>query len=971
MKTLVVNSRLFIFCISFYLYFFEIRSVLAFSLITPPQPWMLSELGYSDHGWRSGFGLIEHEYRWPIPFITYGFTQEFEDDFGQEGISEVKRAIEWFNLTEADKLVLDNYPLRSESDNFSAAKQNLISFRSAAGTCILEQLGVGNPYRGIFTLNSVKPGIGVMSEQSGNWFYSFGVLSNSVAVVYNRNYDPLSLFPSRYINGELYTFSINDTLGTPFLSTANVSFGVRRRSLASIEYQPGRVAFGLTRDDVGALRHILSRDNLNIEALPDDVESVNPGSGVKSLALRRGVGAYRFVEMERDGAFAWKTQELRFDDVIILEGKNYTQQLKRIVKNPDLLFTSHRARPPSTSGLFVHLPFDYSVKNVASNTNSRSYDPSLENRLTIQRPGFSYTDGVRKRGLRFDGRGFVGRLLADNEESPTSGDFTLSVWVRTATIPASNEWWRILHQGDENPYQGTGVGLVMQPQGSGQPGKVTFELFNKNANQDVRFSSYPSSKNLADGKWHHLLGSFRFGVASFYVDGQLNGSGTTAFTTISNRAPFTVGNIVTIQNGGLRGDVDEVRIYNRALTAQEIRELYTLESGEPQYLVKRSDTTRWRNYSNENGLPGQQGPGVLGFPSVISFSNNPEELYQPGNVSSPEIYDDQGVLLSNPTGAVWGAFDGSTNLPKRIGSAKLAARKILSGLQAYWSADLDGTDSLGRSHLTAEGSAVSTDQGKIGGAFLVPPQGGSWVTSGSDVSSRVTGDFTLSLWARHIDLLSDPLSGRAPVQELVEIGPNQRVVLKVNVVASQGDVLVPGITLSLSGPDGVRDAKSYQLPPINKWYHCAVTYSNKNVAFFVDGRRLSPPFTVSPVPLTRVPANVLSTVRLGGSSGKRMRGFIDEVCVWNRALGDEEIPRIGAIGDLIKAAEPTVSIETINGGATVRLRTVSPFGGNLSILKSEDLINWWTVFRDMDGDGNSRFEENATGVGVYKIDFWR
>ncbi len=947
------------------------RSLIAFSLITPPQPWMLSELGYADHGWRSGFGLIEHEYRWPIPFITYGFTQEFEDDFGPDGIAEVKRAIDWFNLTDADKLVLADYPLRVESDNPNAAKQNLISLRSAAGTCILEQLGVGNPYRGIFTLNRVKPGIGVVSQQSEDWFYSFGVLSNSTAVVYNRNYDPTSLFPSRYINGDLHTFFINDTFGNPFLYLVNLDPTVKRRSLASIDYQPGRMAFGLTRDDVGALRHMLSRNNLNIEALPEDVQAINPASGVRSLALRRGVGEYRFVEMARDGAFSWKTQELRFDDVIILEGKNYSQQLKRVVTTPDLLFTSHRAKQPSTSGLFVHFPFDYSVKNVAPNTNSRSYDPNLENKLTIQRPGFAYTDGLRKRGLKFDGKGYIGRRLADNEESPTSADFTFSVWVRTTNIPPSNEWWRILHQGDENPYQGTGVGLVMQPQESGQPGKVTFELFNKNANQDVRFNSYPSAKNLADGQWHHLLGTFRFGVASFYVDGQLNGSGTAAFTTISNRAPVTVGNIITIQNGGLRGDVDDVRIYNRALTAQEIRDLYTLESGEPQYLVKRSDTSRWKNYSNENGLPGQQGPGVLGFPSVISFSNNPEELHQPGNVSSADFYDDQGILLSNPAGAVWGIFDGSTNSPKRIGSTKLAARKILNGLQAYWSADLDGTDFLGRSALRAEANTVITDQGKIGGALLVLPQGGSWINPVSDISSKVTSDFTLSFWARHIDLLSDPLSGRAPIQEMIEIGPNQRIILKVNVAASQADVLVPGITLALNGPEGIRDIKSYQLPPINKWYHCAVTYSNKAVIFFVDGRRLSSPFAVPPVQLTRVPANVLSAVRLGGSTGKFMRGFIDEVCIWNRALGDDEILRIAAIGDAIKAADLGVNIETINGGATVRLRTVSPFGGVLTIKKSEDLINWWTVFSDNDGDGNSRFAETATGVGFYKIDFWK
>lgn len=945
----------------------------AFSLITPPQPWMMAEMGYARRGWLSGHGLIEHEYRWTSPYITYGFSEEFREDFGDAGILEIKKAFSIITLPHSNNIDLGDHPEMSYSFNHTATKQNIRCLKSIAASCILEQLGVGNPLHALFAFRSVKPGFGYLDEgdQNVGWFRSFGLLSNSWSVIYSRNFDPYSLLPRSYINGNLFSFKMDERLGYPRVELLNVDPGLTRFGVASFQALPGYFITSLSRDDVGALKQIISPDNINIESLPSDVVSADGSFLPSSVALRRGVGLYRFVEMGRNASGDWLPANLPFEDVIVVSGKNQTNQLRRIVREPDILFTSHRVKVPSTSGLVFHLPLDYHPFNVRPNTNTGVFVAAVETNLSVQKPSFSFVKGIRKQGLRFEGSGYVGRILRAGEESPTASDFTVSVWMRGTNIPSANSWWRILHQGSENPWIGRGFGLVMQPEGSDLRGKVTFEVYNNSFSESTRFNSYASSRVLSDGKWHHLLGVFRGGFSSFYVDGQLNGSGANAFTTISNRAPVTVGNTLTASNGSFRGDVDEVRIYRRALTAQEARQLYLLESGEIQYAVNRSDTSRWKNFAAENGLPGQQGPGVLALGSVISFANNPEDLHEPDNALT--VVDDVDRVLpwNNPTGASWGAFDGSTNVPRRLETPKLIARKMLAGLQGYWSFDNDGADYFGRNRLFPEGGAVVAEQGFVGGCFLFPPTGGSLVNLSADIAGRLSGDFTISLWARHIDLLSDPSSGKPPIQEILEIGPNRRIVLKVNVAVEPPGLLVPGIGLSVNTSGGIRDVRGYQLPPINKWYHCAVTYSNQSFSIYVDGLRVGGSSEIPPVELTRVPSTMASTLRIGGASGSQIRGFIDEVSVWNRALSSDEVRRLSMLSPTILEMSSGVSIHKISSSNKMAVRAVTPFGGPLTILKSDNLVDWWTLRRETDGSGSSYVEEEVSSMGFYRVDYGR
>jgi len=82
--------------------------------------------------------------------------------------------------------------------------------------------------------------------------------------------------------------------------------------------------------------------------------------------------------------------------------------------------------------------------------------------------------------------------------------------------------------------------------------------------------------NLADNKWHHVLFSFQSAVSNgtkIYINGELR---TTTEMTVSNQtvalAIGASGACSGIQN--FSGLIDDARIYNRILTAKEIKMLY-------------------------------------------------------------------------------------------------------------------------------------------------------------------------------------------------------------------------------------------------------------------------------------------------------------------------------------------------------------------------------------------------------------
>ena len=102
----------------------------------------------------------------------------------------------------------------------------------------------------------------------------------------------------------------------------------------------GTIFTGLTEDDVGGLRYLLSADNVNYEKLLPDVRAFGPSLG------RTGNGAWRpgveKITFMRQPAFArsqgfWPLS-YNFTNVYLKNNVLMQQRALRIIRQPDFLF---------------------------------------------------------------------------------------------------------------------------------------------------------------------------------------------------------------------------------------------------------------------------------------------------------------------------------------------------------------------------------------------------------------------------------------------------------------------------------------------------------------------------------------------------------------------------------------------------------------------------------------------------------
>lgn len=90
--------------------------------------------------------------------------------------------------------------------------------------------------------------------------------------------------------------------------------------------------------------------------------------------------------------------------------------------------------------------------------------------------------------------------------------------------------------------------------------------------------SYRTYNNLLDGAWHHVVATYSQSAIDVYIDKQLSSGGGVFYGgTIKDSAQLTIGALNSVYantSSALNGQVDDIAIYNRALTIDEISKLY-------------------------------------------------------------------------------------------------------------------------------------------------------------------------------------------------------------------------------------------------------------------------------------------------------------------------------------------------------------------------------------------------------------
>ena len=151
-----------------------------------------------------------------------------------------------------------------------------------------------------------------------------------------------------------------------------------------------------------------------------------------------------------------------------------------------------------------------------------------------------------------------------------TNDFTVSAWVQTTATTAGV----IVQQRD--PSASGYIGEYQLAMNSG--GAVSFYIY---GNGGYQFQlATPQAVN--DGQWHTVMAERSGGTNGYiYIDGVLAASATGAIESLSSAITNYVGQDVRNGNNTFSGQIDEVAIFTRALTANQIAQL----SNTNQYLL--------------------------------------------------------------------------------------------------------------------------------------------------------------------------------------------------------------------------------------------------------------------------------------------------------------------------------------------------------------------------------------------------
>lgn len=234
-------------------------SVMAFSLLGTNATWQTPDIGYQLAGDIGGPQYRNEEYRRVYPQVVYRFDNSFVRDFGTQGVAQVRQAFELMNSignVNNWSANLSEFPKDAFRLNYSASSQNLIDLKSGMLFYLLENLGLADSVRYIWTIRTV---------QRASAFTNFFVVQ--------MNYDPVSWERTSYVNGRAYTYSIAIVPGLDEAveSPVGKAFSPAYYPVASGFMFPGYYYNKLSYDDAGGLRYIYRASNYKYEYITNAV----------------------------------------------------------------------------------------------------------------------------------------------------------------------------------------------------------------------------------------------------------------------------------------------------------------------------------------------------------------------------------------------------------------------------------------------------------------------------------------------------------------------------------------------------------------------------------------------------------------------------------------------------------------------------------------------------------------------------
>ena len=249
-----------------------------------------------------------------------------------------------------------------------------------------------------------------------------------------------------------------------------------------------------------------------------------------------------------------------------------------------------------TRGLVAYWSFDEGSGQTAYDASGNGNNGTLTN-------GPKWTKGKSGSALQFDGTDDYVEV-SDDESLDITDAITIEAWVKAESANFGTDWIRSIIKKDY-------AYILRIEEGTN---KLSFHVWTNNTAD----SQCEVSLSWTTGEWYHVVGTYDGSYQRIYRNSQVVQTKELTGTIDTSTKNFLIGGITTGAEQ-LHGLIDEVRIYNRALSEEEIR--YHYNRGAP--------VAHWKF---------DEGEGSTAYDNSINSNNGILHLGASGNTATSSAW---------------------------------------------------------------------------------------------------------------------------------------------------------------------------------------------------------------------------------------------------------------------------------------------------------------------------------------------
>jgi hypothetical protein len=399
--------------------------------------------------------------------------------------------------------------------------------------------------------------------------------------------------------------------------------------------------------------------------------------------------------------------------------------------------------------------------------------------------------------------------------------------------------------------------------------------------------------------WTHVAVVYSSQQPSLYLNGVLVRTGL-----VSSRSSYPstcLGDAANLGFGFYAGLLDEVSIYNRALTSAEIAGIFNAGSAGkcplpvPPFIVTQPTNQTVITGSTATFVVTAGGSLPLSYQWTFFGTNLPGQTGT--SLTLANVQSNQSGLYAVQVTNAYGITNSSAILTVSPAPPCYVAP---SGLVAWYRGEGDGRDSVGP-YMGILVGGTSFAAGEVGQAFAFDGIQTS-VSNSVPGLTNVVSSYTMEFWA----LPTDSRPGTPEDTSGIAGTGNQRYAIFPHGAYPPG-LVGSGVSLGTNGVSVFEHGNAYMPSllvydaPILGWTHIAVVYSSNQPSLYINGTFVHAGL-VSSTP--SCPSIILGGRIWSGLNYGFYSGLMDEVSIYNRALSPDEVQSIYNAGNAQKCPFP-------------------------------------------------------------------